>query len=640
MREPVRLVETTLRDGTYELDFQFTPADTALIAEALDRAGCAYIEVAHGNGFGTDRWAKPSKLPRAAAPDEAHLEAARSVMRSAKLGTIVVVGPEFTPPSALKVLKDLGVDFVRLAYFPDNIYTPDTLAYITAARELGFIVSINLMQTYVLSAAQVAERAEECARRGANWFYVVDSAGGMSQGEVQDYVRAIVQQSGLIVGLHAHNNLGMAIANSLAAIDAGAGLVDSTLQGIGRATGNASTEQMLLLLQRSGHEPGIARDPILRLGDLARGLFAEKGNDPLHFVSGAARMHSRYVPALVKHAATLGLSAREFLHQFGRLAPDLTAVEAPSAELIAATAAATESASVDLSEAALALAARELERCSEPSPASACDLLFARAGKRRKRTVLHLVAEGQPSFRGPLPWETTELTGLTVPVADLGALSAVGADRQPDILVLDDRLGPSPTGMRSLVLRLHQPSIIADAVADLVELLGPAATHFASHDPISQLAAARLRERGLPPTNAPSTSQRLLVAATIEDAESARLSAGDTLIVHGAADPAAVDRARAAGVTVLRPLLGPVIAGRVAALRALSERLRGPRVAVDLEGVRCVDALVAAGVDEATLDDLAAPAHLLEADEAMRARALRAAAGRRALALRDGRGRL
>src|SRR6185369_12016470 len=101
---------------------------------------------------------------------------------------------------------------------------------------------------------------------------------------------------------HTHNNTGFAMANTLAAIEAGAQLVDSTLQGIGRATGNPSTEQLLLALQRLGHERQIEREPILKLGDLARSLFAEKGNNPTHFVSGAGKIHSRNVPPLLKMA--------------------------------------------------------------------------------------------------------------------------------------------------------------------------------------------------------------------------------------------------------------------------------------------------------------------------------------------------
>src|SRR5262249_8402137 len=155
-----------------------------------------------------------------------------------------------------------------------------------------------LMQTYVLSPQQVAKASVEAKRRGLDWFYIVDSAGGMTPAEVGEYVHAVSDASGLRVGLHAHNNSGLALANSLAAISAGATLVDATLQGMGRTTGNPPTEQLLLALQAQGHETHIDPDAVFRLGDLTRSLLGEKGNDPTHFASGAARIHSMHVPAL------------------------------------------------------------------------------------------------------------------------------------------------------------------------------------------------------------------------------------------------------------------------------------------------------------------------------------------------------
>jgi 4-hydroxy 2-oxovalerate aldolase len=147
------------------------------------------------------------------------------------------------------------------------------MRYVERAHELGLIVSINCMQTYILPPREIGRLAAMTRSAGADWWYVVDSAGGMQPAEVRQYVRAVLDASDIAVGLHAHNNLGMAVANSLAAVEEGAKLVDCTLNRLGRATGNAPTEQLILALQGKGHEQGIDVEPIARLSSMYRVRF-------------------------------------------------------------------------------------------------------------------------------------------------------------------------------------------------------------------------------------------------------------------------------------------------------------------------------------------------------------------------------
>src|SRR6185369_8849007 len=162
----VRLVETTLRDGGYEIDFQFTAEDTAFLAGTLDRAGFTFIELCHGVGFGVNRWPKQYRPKvRATTSDEDHLAAARAVVSKASIGVILVVGENYTPIEELDALPKLGVSFVRLAFFPQQITQASCLAYVDRAKALGLLVSINLMQTYAMSPQAVAAASIEVRRR-------------------------------------------------------------------------------------------------------------------------------------------------------------------------------------------------------------------------------------------------------------------------------------------------------------------------------------------------------------------------------------------------------------------------------------------------------------------------------------------
>src|ERR1041385_3013848 len=234
----VRILETTIRDGGYELAHQFTEEDVALVVSTLDAAGVGLIEIGYGMGVGSHTFASTTRpRERAAISDQAHMMTARSAARSAKLGVLFACGDVFCPIEYLDEVAAARMDFVRLAFMPSDL-TPANMRYVERARELGLIVSINCMQSYIVPPAELGRLAAMTRSAGADWWYVVDSAGGMQPSEVRDYIRAVRDATDMEIGLHAHNNLGLAVANTLAAMEAGATLLDCTLNGLGRATGN------------------------------------------------------------------------------------------------------------------------------------------------------------------------------------------------------------------------------------------------------------------------------------------------------------------------------------------------------------------------------------------------------------------
>ena len=641
---PVEIVETTLRDGTYEFDFQMTAEDSAFIASRLEQAGFSYIEICHGNGFGSEHlWAQRPKTLRAAATDEAYLAAAQSVLGTAKLGVIMVVGEGFTPMSAFDTLLRYGVRFVRLAFVPDTIYTPSCLDYIERAKAAGLIVSINLMQTYALSSIEVQKIAIETARRGADWFYVVDSAGGMQPAEVAQYVRAIADATPMRVGLHAHNNSALAMANSLAAVAAGATLLDSTLQGIGRATGNPSTEQLLLALQKMGFESGIDREAVLQLGDLARGLFAERGNDPTHFVSGAARMHSRYVGNLTRMAKANGHAAREFIFQVGSAARRhalWNGDQFPPAVYAEATAALAARSTSTLAAPVVRQLATAIARVSRLDIAAVCDDVFGRATIARKRPVLHLVPAELYPFSGPLPWETADLCGVTMPASAAALEQKVPDDRSPRLLVVDDSLRVPATLCPSSTRVFHSfAALVADAVTDLVVELrrvAPSATVQCAADETRSVALtkARLAERGIEVRPLDTAGARILLLAT--DKPWPLITKDDVVVLVAGGRSSHVDEARARGARILRPPIAAAIAGRATALAQLTDRL-GQR---ENPTSGLVDPLTAAAGGDLVVDRVGCPSHIVDAGATSLDDASLVLAPLRAAGLLEGRGRL
>jgi 4-hydroxy-2-oxovalerate aldolase len=631
---PVRLVETTLRDGSYAVDFQFTAADTAFIVSSLAAAGVTYIELCHGAGFRNASSPYKSKT-RPAATDEEHLAAAQSAARNAQLGVITGAWAKHE----MNLLTRHGFKFVRIGLLPHELELEESLATIDAAKEAGLTVSLNLMQTQMIPIAEVARIAGVYQKRGVDWLYVVDSAGGMMPQVARDYVRAVREASDLVIGLHAHHNTGMALAICVAAIEAGATRVDSTLQGIGRGAGNPPTEQLLLLLQSLGHEREIAIDPVLRLGDLARPLFEDKGQDPTFFASGIAQIHSGNVPVLLKHATENGRSQRAFLIEVGRNEKKLVAVgvkSLPPDISGPATERTPPAWHPEPADAAIHALADQFLRASGPDLAAACEAMFVNGLKAHKPTVLQLAPSDQLWFDGAVAWESESWIGVTAP---LPAGGFTLRERGPAVLMIDPSLGQVDVAAGQ-VIRHGFHRVLADAITDTVDAalaMDAGSVSLEVTGPLRDILRGRLAELGTNLSDARAARVRIVDAAAGDWAATA--SAGSTIILLAPHSGDAVTRARAAGARVIRPNLGRAVAGRVTALAGLANRLRAPSTAEE-SALHVVDVTHAAGADDVVVDDVQFPSHLVSAGTHDRAAAATAVARLRLKAMLAGRGRL
>lgn len=296
MQKKVNILDTTLRDGSYAINFSFTALDTAAVCRALESAGVEWIEAGHGAGFNAGQ--SGHGLP--AASDEEYMEAARGALQSSKYGMFCI--PGIARLSDLDLAAKHKMNFVRIGTNVDRI--PDSEKFIKRAKELGMFVAANFMKSYVLGPEDFAEQVCVSEKYGADIVYVVDSAGGMLPGLLEKYYRAIRKRSNVRLGFHAHNNLGFAVSNSFEAIQLGFDFVDSSLQGMGRSSGNACTEVLIAALEKAGISTGIDFHEILKVGHrYIWNLIQKRGELPLDVISGLADFHSSYMPQILKCAA-------------------------------------------------------------------------------------------------------------------------------------------------------------------------------------------------------------------------------------------------------------------------------------------------------------------------------------------------
>lgn len=312
MTAAVTLLDCTIRDGSYAIDFKFTAADTALIAGLLDSAGLRYIEIGHGLGLGASRVGKG----RAGSEDLEVIACARERVSEGRIGAFFI--PGIGTENDLREAAAAGLDFVRIGQNADEIDT--AMPFLTLARELGLEPFLNFMKTYGIDPARFAESAVQAEGLGAAGVYVVDSAGGMLPREVASYVEATRESTDIPVGFHGHSNLHLAVANSMAAHDAGAAFVDTSVYGIGRSSGNVPTEVMAAVFDRLGVDCGVDAMAIVDIAEQYLLPLAEH----LHphtmtaVALGYGRFHSAFLPRALKAADEAGIDPYRLIVELGR----------------------------------------------------------------------------------------------------------------------------------------------------------------------------------------------------------------------------------------------------------------------------------------------------------------------------------
>lgn len=312
MAEAVTLLDCTIRDGSYAIDFKFTAADTALIAGLLDTAGLRYVEIGHGLGLGASRAGKG----QAGSDDLEAIERTRAQVASAKIGAFFI--PGIGTADDMRAAAAAGLDFIRVGQNADEI--DSAMPFLSLARDLGLEPFLNFMKTYGIATERFAETAQHAAQLGAAGVYVVDSAGGMLPKEVTAYVETTRGATDIAIGFHGHSNLHLAVANSIAAWEAGATLVDTSVYGIGRSSGNVPTEVMAAVFDRMGVDCGVDAMTIVDIAEQYLQPLAEQ----LHphtmtaVALGYGRFHSAFLPRALRAAKAAGIDPYRLIVELGR----------------------------------------------------------------------------------------------------------------------------------------------------------------------------------------------------------------------------------------------------------------------------------------------------------------------------------
>lgn len=311
----ITIHDMCLRDGMHPKQHQITVDEMVTIATAMDEAGIPMIEVTHGDGLGgaSVNYGFP------AASDEEYLTAVCKAVKNTKVSALLL--PGIGTVDHLKMAVDCGISTIRVATHCTEADVSEQ--HLMMAAQYPELDTVGfLMMAHMIEADELVVQLKMMEDFGANCVYITDSAGYMLPDHVTERValaRAELKPE-TELGFHGHHNMAMGVANSLAAVDAGANRIDGSLGGLGAGAGNTPLEVFIAVCDRMGVETGV---DVFKAMDVAEDLIVPLMDEIVRIdrdalTLGYAGVYSSFLLFAKRSAKKYGLSSRDILVELGR----------------------------------------------------------------------------------------------------------------------------------------------------------------------------------------------------------------------------------------------------------------------------------------------------------------------------------
>ncbi len=312
----VIITDTTLRDGSHSVSHQFNLEDMKNVALALEKAGVDIIELGHGDGL----TGSSINYGFALYKDLEYIKAVSSVLTKSKLAVLLL--PGIGTIHDLEKARDAGANVVRIATHVTEADVSEQ--HIKASKKMGLFTVGFLMMSHMASKEIILQEAKKMESYGADVVYMTDSSGAMLPDEVFENIAHLKNNLSIPIGHHSHNNIGMAVANSISAYKAGADYIDGSLIGLGAGAGNCPTEMLIAVLNKLKIEHNVDLYKIIDAGDdVLKPIIIGRGRELPRFNSdslmvGYAGVYSSFMLHAKRAAQRFGVDTRDILIELGR----------------------------------------------------------------------------------------------------------------------------------------------------------------------------------------------------------------------------------------------------------------------------------------------------------------------------------
>jgi 4-hydroxy 2-oxovalerate aldolase len=276
-------------------------------------AGLASVEVGHGNGLGASSY----QVGFAKISDSQALNVARQSLARSKLVVHVIPGCAIYDRD-IKPAIDIGVDIFRVGVH--CIEADLTETFIKEIKQSGRAAYGCLMMSHMASIDRLLMEAEKMYKYGASAVCIYDSAGAYDQKRVQSIISSLKKEFLMRVGFHGHNNLGLAIANSLMAVECGADIIDAAICGFGAGAGNTQFEVLATILDKNNYSTGIKLPELFQLTNQASATYAKAKpfSSALSITTAIHGLFSGFAPQIEKASALYSVDPFELIKELGK----------------------------------------------------------------------------------------------------------------------------------------------------------------------------------------------------------------------------------------------------------------------------------------------------------------------------------
>lgn len=306
------LHDPTLRDGNHAVKHQITLSQIESYTSLMDKTGIDVVEVGHGLGLG----ASTLQLGLSQCTDVEILKCARKNLKNSKLG--IHITPGYGRNKDLLIGIEHGADIIRVAaHCTEADITEDLIK--TAISHHKSVYGC-LTMSHMANEDELLDQAKKIESYGAEGVILMDSAGAYTIDEVKRKISLLVDKLSIQVGFHAHNNLGLAVANSLAAAESGASIIDATAKGFGAGAGNTPLELIVAVFTKMKYPINVTLNELLAVINKVPSFLNITNStiSPNNIMSGLYGVFGGFDPHVIKHSSTCGIDPLLVYEELGK----------------------------------------------------------------------------------------------------------------------------------------------------------------------------------------------------------------------------------------------------------------------------------------------------------------------------------